>query len=332
VEFQKKPNQIQSLALFLGPDFMTDQVVVETSDHARLSLKLSINWHFEIDENDHGKIFSTPDFTGDLCKAVGSLVRGAVASSTFDSFHKNSTKIIQESVFGEKNDRLKFSANSLVITNIDVQSVEPIDQRTRDSLQKSVQLAIEITTKSQESEAKHDAEREEQEAKGALERQKISDKAEAEKSRTQLLKLKAKTDIIRETGVATADANARAEAAKIEGEAEVVQAEQKAQAQKIEFDQHLEQLTGRQRAEIEHQRALNELEITKSQELSEIEAQKFKDIVSAIGADTIQSIAQAGPEMQAKLLKGLGLKSFMITDGNSPINLFNTAGGLVGGQ
>jgi len=35
--------------------------------------------------------------------------------------------------------------------------------------------------------------------------------------------------------------------------------------------------------------------------------------------------------MQVKLLKSLGLKSTLITDGSSPINLFNTASGLVGG-
>lgn len=34
---------------------------------------------------------------------------------------------------------------------------------------------------------------------------------------------------------------------------------------------------------------------------------------------------------QVKLLKSLGLKTTLITDGNSPINLFNTASGLVGG-
>jgi len=34
--------------------------------------------------------------------------------------------------------------------------------------------------------------------------------------------------------------------------------------------------------------------------------------------------------MQARLLGGLGLKSFLITDGNRPINLFNTATGLIG--
>ena len=41
-----------------------------------------------------------------------------------------------------------------MITSIDIQSVEPVDQRTRDALQKSVQLAIEITTNSQEATAR----------------------------------------------------------------------------------------------------------------------------------------------------------------------------------
>lgn len=51
-------------------------------------------------------------------------------------------------------DRFAFPANNLVVTSIDIQSVEPVDQRTRDSLQKSVQLAIEITTNSQEASAR----------------------------------------------------------------------------------------------------------------------------------------------------------------------------------
>ena len=42
-------------------------------------------------------------------------------------------------------------------------------------------------------------------------------------------------------------------------------------------------------------------------------------------------MAEAGPEYQAKLLEGLGLSGFIMTDGNNPINLFNTANGLVGG-
>lgn len=55
---------------------------------------------------------------------------------------------------GKVRDRFSFGANHLVITSIDIQSVEPVDQRTRDALQKSVQLAIEITTNSQEAAAR----------------------------------------------------------------------------------------------------------------------------------------------------------------------------------
>src|SRR5262249_22128912 len=36
----KIPNIVKSLQLFLGPDFSSDIVIVETSDHARLQLKL----------------------------------------------------------------------------------------------------------------------------------------------------------------------------------------------------------------------------------------------------------------------------------------------------
>ena len=44
---------------------------------------------------------------------------------------------------------LRFTANNCVVTSIDIRSVEPVDQKTRDSLQQSVTLAIEITTQSQ---------------------------------------------------------------------------------------------------------------------------------------------------------------------------------------
>ena len=45
-----------------------------------------------------------------------------------------------------KFDSSSHETNNLVVTSIDIQSVEPGDQCTRDALQKSVQLAIEITS------------------------------------------------------------------------------------------------------------------------------------------------------------------------------------------
>lgn len=53
-------------------------------------------------------------------------------------------------------------------------------------------------------------------------------------------------------------------------------------------------------------------------------------MVDAIGKQTLVSISKAGPEMKAKMLKGLGLKGFLVTDGKNPINLFNTANGMLG--
>ena len=98
--------------------------------------------------------------------------------------------------------------------------------------------------------------------------------------------------------------------------------------------------------------------------------QKFNNMVQAIGSDTISAIATSGPEMQVcvcvcvcvracmhtyvcvcgcvhtyacvcdihaihhslqvKLLQSLGLQSTLIADGSKPVNLFNTAQGLLG--
>ncbi|XP_074642505.1 major vault protein-like [Tubulanus polymorphus] len=337
----KKPNVIKSLCLLMGPDFCTDIVIVETADHARLSLQLSYNWHFEVtdktNDSESAKLFSVPDFVGDACKAIASRVRGAVASVQFDDFHKNSARIIRASVFGfddqttKVRERFTFAQNNLVITSIDIQSVEPVDQRTRDALMKSVQLAIEITTNSQEATAKHEAERLEQEARGRLERQKIADEAEAERSRKELLELQANSAAVESTGQAKAEAQSRAEAARIEGEAAVEQAKLKAQAMKIEAESELERLTQAREAEMKFVKEQNDLELAKSAEMAAITTKKFKDQVDAIGADTIRAIATAGPELQVKLLQGLGLKTTLITDGTSPVNLFNTAHGLLGG-
>lgn len=335
----KKPGVIRSLCLLLGPDFCTDIITVETADHARLQLQVSYNWHFDLGQktvDDAARVFSVPDFVGDACKAIASRIRGFVASVQFDDFHKNSARIIRSSVFGlddKQHVRSSFSfpQNNLVITSIDIQSVEPVDQRTRDSLQKSVQLAIEITTNSQEAAARHEAQRVEQEAKGRLERQRITDEAEAERSRKELLELQAASAAVESTGQAKAEALSRAEASRIEGEAAVQQARLKTEASNIETGAELQRLTQAREAEIKYVREQNELEVSKAKEMAKIEVDKFREMVTSLGVDTLKAIATSGPEMEVKLLQSLGLQSTLITDGKTPLNLFDTARGLLGG-
>lgn len=334
----KRPNAIKSIALQLGPDFMTDILEVETGDHARLRLRLSYNWHFAISgtkriEEAH-KLFQVRDFVGDACKAIASRVRGAVAAQPFDEFHQNSATIIRVAVFGTNetgkiNDEFVFTANSLTITNIDIQSVEPVDERTRESLQKSVQLAIEITTKKQERNARHDAEKIEQHARGKIERQKVSNMKQAEAARQNLIRLQGECAAVASTGTAKAEAEAKAEYLEIEGMADVKQAELHSVASSIEAKAELSERTLLQTTELEHSKAMSDLTLSKAKSLADIETNKFKRLVDSITPATIKAIARAGPEMQARLLKGLGLKGYLMTDGNSPINLFNAAKGMV---
>merc|ERR1712125_220603 len=143
----------------------------------------------------------------------------------------------------------------------------------------------------------------------------------AEQARKELLQLQAQSAAVESTGQATAEAKARSEAAQIEGQSAVTLASLKAESSNIVTENDLSSASALQQAEIEYQQKMDDLEISRASGLSKIESTKFKSIIAAIG--------QAGPEMQAKLLEGLGIKSLLITDGNSPINLFNTANGLV---
>lgn len=333
----KRPHVIKSMALLLGPDFMTDMFAVETLDHARLQLRLSYNWYFDLDRNNQeeaAKLFQVPDFVDTACKAIASQVRGTVAGVSFEQFHRQSAQIIREAVFGldeEGNlrEEFRFRTNNLVITNVDIQSVEPVDEDTLKSLQKSVQLAIKITTDSQEAAARNDAKRIEQEAKARLDRQGIVDESAAEMERRNLLELQAENAAIEATGRANAESRAKAETARIRGEAAITLAQQEAEAARIRFEVDSIIERARQEAEIERQQALDGLELEKARRLAGMNAAEFREKVQALGADTIRAIAQAGPEMQARLLEGLGIQSVLITDGKSPINLFGTAQGLI---
>ncbi|KCV68236.1 hypothetical protein H696_05160 [Fonticula alba] len=370
----KRPNAIKSICLLLGPDFCTDIITVETSDHARLQLQLAYNWHFRVPptpgpgedrtafNEEMRKLFSVPDFIGEMCHAIASRIRGTVASVPFDEFHRHSARIIRSSVFGETANATAMAAaaaaaspstgmeptmvptiggttatcqefvlfsNNLVVTSVDIQSVEPVDQRTRDALQKSVQLAIEITTSSQEATAKHEAERLEQEARGRLDRQRILDDAQVEKARQELLQLQSESAAVESQGFAVAEATARAEAAAIEARAAVEQARLRAEAQAIEARSELDRLSAARAAEIDFLQKQLELEVQKSRLLADIEAAKFSNMVGSIGQATLVEMARAGPDAQVRLLQSLGIRSTLITDGKSPINLFQTAQGLV---
>ncbi|XP_072026388.1 major vault protein-like [Amphiura filiformis] len=333
----KVERALQTICLMLGPDYITDILEVETSDHARLKIRMAFNNHFEVEPGDKAgeeAIFSVPDFIGHACREVGSRIRGAVSRVKFDEFHKHSMELLKVAVFGATDDgkvkdRLKFS-NQLVITNVDVQGIEPVDLTMKDSLLKSVQMAIEIATNSVERAAVHDAKRKEQQAFGLLERQKLVNEKENEKARTKLFELQAEAAAVESSGQAKAEAQATAERLLIEGQSAIENARLKAQAEEIMHTSELEIQSDMRHNELAYVKESNHLEISRAQQLSDIEGTKFNEIVKTLGTDTLNAIAVSGPKMQVELLESLGIETTIIMDGNNPFNLIQTAGGLVG--
>jgi len=286
------------------------------------------------DPDDCLKLFTVNDFIGNAAKVLAAKIRGAVSCVAFETFHKNSNNIVKSSIFGTDSKglaktSLKSNSNNLVITNVDVQSQEPTDPKTRDNLSKSTTLSIESINLMQQADASHKQKINAEESRGKLQSQKYEDDTNAETKNIEYLKKVVLTEAVKTTGQYVAQAQANAKTNEIKGKSLVDQSKLKVEALEIEVMSNLTQDEENIREKIKRNEQLIDLDLDKKTKLAKIEVDEFKKTITAIGKDTIVAMAQAGPEMQSKLLNSLGIKSFLITDGKNPINLFNTAGGLV---
>lgn len=191
-------------------------------------------------------------------------------------------------------------------------------------------MAFEIQTRSQEAAAQHQAMRLQQESDGMLQRLEIQAEIQNETVNKQFLELKVENESVRSTGLAIANAKAKAEADTIKAQTDVDQATYQVNSQKIREQTELELIKMQYEDEIKLEQDKLELEIEGKTKLAEIEIAQFKQTVDAIDPKTIVEMAKAGPETQAKLLKGLGLQGYMIVDGKHSVNLMGAANGLLG--
>jgi len=168
----------------------------------------------------------------------------------------------------------------------------------------------------------------EQEAVGKLERQKLDDARESEKLKLELTKLKNETAAVESTGQAKAEAKAKAESKIIEAVSNVKKTKLDVEANNIKEHADLENLKKQQTQELEYLKNEIHIEIDFKTKIENIETSKTVNMINSIGKDTIQIMSKSGVENQAKLLEGLGLQSFLITDGNT--NLFKTANSMTG--
>eukprot|EP00008_Paramoeba_atlantica_P014240 CAMPEP_0201488730 /NCGR_PEP_ID=MMETSP0151_2-20130828/19345_1 /ASSEMBLY_ACC=CAM_ASM_000257 /TAXON_ID=200890 /ORGANISM="Paramoeba atlantica, Strain 621/1 / CCAP 1560/9" /LENGTH=798 /DNA_ID=CAMNT_0047874083 /DNA_START=168 /DNA_END=2564 /DNA_ORIENTATION=- len=329
----KRKGALVSLCLLLGPDFITDIFEVETLDHARLSIKLASNVHFDFDRNDPvevNKLFSVKDFIGDCANMVASRVRSLVAHTPFDQFHRNSAKMIEEAIFGPNKEEYRFSANNLVVANVDIQNVKVVDDKARNSLLRSVQIAIDTTSKKMEMASIHEANMLEKQAEGKIKIEKFQNEAQAEEIRQSLVAAKVENEIIAKVGNVCATARAEAEVSYIEGETLVARAQARELAlSKINEKEDLV-LEKQRKLQMDFRKREIELELEREASLSELEASRFSSAVAALGPSTVQAISEAEQNSKIKLLNSLGLEGMLVSSGRNPMNLERTANGMIG--
>lgn len=103
-----------------------------------------------------------------------------------------------------------------------------------------------------------------------------------------------------------------------------------AESKKIIAEGQIQRENHLYRIENDHARLVDEMRISNEERVSQVESDKSDKIIQAIGRDTLVAMTNAGIENQAKMLEALGLKGYLLTDGQTPINLFSSAGGLLG--
>ncbi len=229
---------------------------------------------------------------------------------------------------GKIRDKFIFTNNLLAITNVDIKNISTKDEETKNKLQATVNLAIEITTRSQEEEAKRQAEKRDQEAKSTLQRKIIEDNSQAESVKKVLFELKAQTQSIAESGLKEAEAKSKVNSMIIESESNIKVATLNKEMLNLKNKFKIETDKLDKEAYFNYLRTMNDIEIETKQKISDIETKKFKGIMNIIGEETLVKLSQAGPEMQVQLLSSLGLDGFIMTDGNNPINLYDFANKL----
>ncbi len=318
------------IALPLGQTNFEDEIVVETNDHASLIVQLCYSGHFMLDreKGDPHKLFSIEDYIGIACKTLASRIRGIVSSIPYNEFHHNYATIIKQAVFG-KTGFYEFHQNNFRVIECDVKSQNILDLEIREKLKSNTSMAIELKTRANE--LKYELQRKmiEEESKGKLILQKLKDETRAAEAQINLQKLKSQSDAIKEVGEKISEAKAYSETSKIRGMSILNESTWNASA----FDIDTEMLVKSDEMDKEEiylkEKEEIEMLVEKTKKTSEIEAEKFKHLVKSIGAETIKAMARSGPENRAKLLKGLGLEGYLVTDGKTPINLFAAANGLV---
>ncbi len=330
----KKPRQLKVLMLRLGPDFATDLFEVATRDHARLRIKLSYKWQFDVAEDSEKDkaIFRVNDFIGYVCENLASRIRQVAAENDFETFHKTASVLIRRAIFGmdeggrPRKDRL-FAENQLRIIDIDIKDIAPVDDKTALKLREAIDTNIQIQLDASRQEAQAAAELKRIRSEEEKQLADISSHRKAEAERQSLIELQNRNNQLATLSRAKVEAEAQLEKARVESEEALARAEAEARASRIRTEAELERERKMTEMTMERQKRLNDLEVERQARLAEVEASQFRQRVEALGGGE-NFVKMVAAQAQAAVVGGLDKVVFLPSGSN--LNLFDSMQGLLG--
>lgn len=331
-ETPKRPGKLQIIKLRLGPDFMTDMFEVATRDHARLKIKLSYKWCFDIDKNSKEPevIFKVADFVGYACENLASRIRQVAAENDFETFHQNSSKLIRESVFGiDEKGKIKkfrlFPENNLKIIDIDIKNIIPVNQDTADKLKEAIDTNIQIQLDASKQEAEAKAELRKIESAREMNMAKLNSEKEQEEKRSELIELQNQNEQLESVEKAKIEAQAELESQRIETQSELEKAEAEAKAMQIRTNAEIDREQKLYKIKIEKEQQLSNIKIDEAKQKSDIEIKLFEEKLSAMGGGKIY--AEVMKHMSKSGIYGNIKKMIFVPEG-SKLNLINSMDNL----
>ncbi|RKH65752.1 hypothetical protein [Corallococcus aberystwythensis] len=330
----KRPRQLKVLMLRLGPDFATDLFEVATRDHARLRIKLSYKWQFDVqgDPEKDKAIFRVNDFIGYVCENLASRIRQVAAENEFETFHKNASVLIRRAIFGmddagrARKDRL-FSENQLRIIDIDIKDIAPVDEKTALKLREAIDTNIQIQLDASRQEAQAAAELKRIRSEEERQLADIASHRKSEAERQSLIELQNRNHQLETLSRAKVEAEAQLERARVESEEALARAESDARASRIRSEAEAERERLTTQVTLERQQRLNDLEAERQSRLAEVEATQFRQRVESLGGGE-NFVKAVAAQAQAAVVGGLDKVVFLPSGAN--LNLFDAMQGLLG--
>ncbi|NOK18627.1 hypothetical protein HMI50_16555 [Corallococcus carmarthensis] len=330
----KRPRQLKVLMLRLGPDFATDLFEVATRDHARLRIKLSYKWQFDVqgDPEKDKAIFRVNDFIGYVCENLASRIRQVAAENEFETFHKNASVLIRRTIFGmddagrARKDRL-FSENQLRIIDIDIKDIAPVDEKTALKLREAIDTNIQIQLDASRQEAQAAAELKRIRSEEEKQLADIASHRKSEAERQSLIELQNRNHQLETLSRAKVEAEAQLERARVESEEALARAESDARASRIRSEAELERERLTTQVALDRQQRLNDLEVERQSRLAEVEATQFRQRVESLGGGE-NFVKAVAAQAQAAVVGGLDKVVFLPSGSN--LNLFDAMQGLLG--